>query len=177
MRYTTIIDITEWPQLYRSESIRLVYLHLCLTSGYHDHDRDMSSKSIRTIARETGLTIAAVRHAIDRLTSAQLLSRSGTAMQVKKWVIEQPITTRAKTKKQQDKAIANAIEMAYKMEAEERREKEEKLQKEIRKTGKTPFMIYYESLIAKAEAGDVEAASLVKQHKATYELHKKQTKP
>lgn len=97
-------------------------------------------------------------------------------MMVKKWVVEQPITTRAKTKKQQDKAIANAIEMAYKMEAEERREKDEKIQKEIRKTGKTPFMVYYESLVAKAEAGDVEAASLVKQHKATYELHKKQTK-
>ena len=37
--------------------------------------------------------------------------------------------------------------------------------------GKTQFMIYYESLMQKAEAGDIEAAQLVKKHAAMYKQH------
>lgn len=50
MRYTTIVDISEYASLYRNHNARLVYLHLALRSGYHDNDRDLIDVSVRRLA-------------------------------------------------------------------------------------------------------------------------------
>lgn len=77
MRYTTLIDISEYPQLYRSSSVRLVYLHLVLKSGFHDDDRDLCAVSIRRLANDCGLTVAATRHALGLLEKAAMITRQG----------------------------------------------------------------------------------------------------
>lgn len=120
MRYTTVIDISENRQLYANHNAVLVYLHLCLRAGYHDQDRDMVSISIRTLARDTGVTVSACRHAIKLLTAAGLLTRTAGTWTVKKWVEEQQITTRAKTKR----------DMQEQIQALERKMQQEKLQKQ-----------------------------------------------
>lgn len=101
MRYTTVIDISENRQLYANHNAVLVYLHLCLRAGYHDHDRDMVSISIRNLASDIGVTVSACRHAIKLLTAAGLVTRTaGTGTvgtwTVKKWLIDEPPTPRQK---------------------------------------------------------------------------------
>lgn len=175
MRYTTIIDISEYPDLYRSEAVRLIYLHLALKAGYHDNDRDLVRLSIRSIARETGLTISATRHALQRLEAAKLLAHDGPLWRVRKWVLEAPITPRPKSVKAQKAAEIRAQEEAEKKQRDEARAKEERQRKEQeKKTGKTQYMLYYESLVTKAAQGDIEAAQLVKQQKSNYEAHCKE---
>lgn len=173
MRYTTIIDISEIPAIYRNINARLVYLHLVLKSGYHDNDRDLVRMSLRRIAAETGLSLSAIRHAVAQLERAQLLSRQGDIWFVKKWIIEQKISTRARTARQQKQ-----IEIeAEKRRENEKREQEAAIEKQRREQiaaqGKTSFMLFYESLEKKAAAGDLEAAESVKKYKSMYMQHKK----
>lgn len=97
MRYTTIIDITEIPEIYRNINARLIYLHMVLKSGYHDTDRDRTTLSIRSLASDTGITISATRHALSILQKAQLLSRTGDTWIVKKWLIQDTISARPKS--------------------------------------------------------------------------------
>lgn len=87
-RYTTIIDISG-AHCYRSVSVRLLYLHLCLKAGYHKEDLDMVHSSLVQLATETGLTVSAVRHALGQLEAASLVYREGTALRITKFV--QPI--------------------------------------------------------------------------------------
>lgn len=87
-RYTTIIDISGAP-CYRSVSVRLLYLHLCLKAGYHKEDMDVVHSSLVQLATGTGLTVSAVRHALGQLESAGLVSREGSALRVVKFV--QPV--------------------------------------------------------------------------------------
>lgn len=100
MRYTTIIDISEMPDLYRNERTRIIYLHLCLKAGYHDEDRDKCRTSFRRLAAETGATLAATRNAVKQLEQAGLLTRAGETWTVKKWILDTPPTPRPKTVKQ-----------------------------------------------------------------------------
>ena len=172
MRYTTIIDITEWPNLYKNPAVRLVYIHLVLKSGYHDHDRDLIDISIRKLAWDTGLTVAAARHALGQLIRYHLLARQGRLWYVRKFVLEQPITGRAKTKRQEQRQEAEAAIMNERRERELKAQENERHALELRNQGKTQFMVYYEELQAKAAAGDPEAARLVIQHKQTYNAHR-----
>lgn len=171
MRYTTIIDISEFPTLYRSEAVRLIYLHLVLRAGYHDHDRDLCGLSLRRLVQETGLTISAVRCAIKRLMAAQLIERQGPLWKVKKYLLDQPITPRAKTEAQAKRRKAD--EITEQINEEHRREiaLQEERRKRLRAQGKTSFMVYYEEQQAKAAAGDPQAAEFVKNQADTYKLH------
>lgn len=171
MRYTTIIDISEYPQLYRSDSVRLVYLHLVLKSGYHDNDRDMCGISIRRLSTECGLTISATRHALQLLEKYAMIRRHGSMTQVRKWVVEQPITSRAKTAAQAKQKEVRQAEELDRARRDKQRLAEEKKREELRAAGKTPFMIYFEDLQKKAAAGDPEAIRLVEVHRNTYEAH------
>lgn len=65
----------------------------------------MVSISIRNLARDTGVTVSACRHALKLLMSAGLLTRTAGIWTVKKWVEEQQITTRAKTKRDMQEQI------------------------------------------------------------------------
>lgn len=126
MRYTTIIDISQTPDLYRSESVRLLYLHLCMRCGYHDDDKGLVRQSIRAMAADTGLTISAVRHAMRVLERWSLLKRHRGKLYVRNWCEEQPITTPAKrarkSRQQQQLETAAAIQR----EDQERRDLERK---------------------------------------------------
>lgn len=94
MRYTTIIDISEFPAIYRNRNARILYLHLVLKSGYHDDDRDLVTLSIRNLAAYSGLTISAVRHSLGVLERAQLLTKTPQGYRVKKWVATETPTPR-----------------------------------------------------------------------------------
>lgn len=171
MRYTTIIDLSEYPLLYRSEALRLVYLHLVFRSGYHDHDRDLCTISIRRLAAETGLTISAVRCAICRLANAQLIERQGPAWKVRKFVLEQPITPRAKTEKKLKQQAVDAETERIQLEHRRQLDLMAERRKRERQQGKTSYMIYYESMQAKAQQGDPEAIAFVKANQETYKMH------
>lgn len=107
MRYTTIIDIRDFPELYRNQNLRLLYLHLVLKSGYHDDDRDQVHTSIRRLGYETGLTVSAVRHGLAMLKKFGLMSTNGTTILVKKFVMTEEPTKRARTKRDlQEQLIA-----------------------------------------------------------------------
>lgn len=171
MRYTTIIDISEYPSLYRNLNIRLVYLHLCLASGYHDDDRDLYQGSIRTLARQTGLTIAAVRHALDQLLKASMVVRQGPLWQVRKFVIERPITPRAKSRKQEQRQQALDMQEQERLARDQERQAYEAKAAELRARGKTSFMVYYEQQMELARAGDPNAISFVKSNETMYKQH------
>lgn len=176
MRYTTVIDISQVPSVYKNPNARLVYLHLCLKAGYHDDDRDLVDISLRSLAMGVGITLSATRHAIAQLERAQLLTRQGTIWVVRKWIMEADITPRARTKREQQ-----AIERAAERQREnEQRERESAIQAQMRNDfrarGKTSFMVWYESLLEKAKAGDEEAVRAVEKHRTTYENHLKQLK-
>lgn len=105
MRYTTVIDVSEIREVYRNHTARLVYLHMTLKAGYHDADRDIVRLSIRRLAEDVGVTVSAVRHALKLLEKEQLIRRSGDCWIVKKWVEEQTISARAKTKREMQEQI------------------------------------------------------------------------
>lgn len=89
MRYTTIIDITEMPELWRNANASRVYMYMTLRSGYHDDDRDMLRVSVRRLAMEIGCSVAASRHALCILEKYKLLQKEGDKWRVTKFVLEQ----------------------------------------------------------------------------------------
>lgn len=105
MRYTTVIDISEISEIYKNPTARLLYLHMSLKAGYHDVDRDLVRLSIRRLSADVGVTVSATRHALHQLERVGLLTREGELWRVKKWVEEQQITTRAKTKREMQEQI------------------------------------------------------------------------
>lgn len=158
------------PLLYRNINARLVYLHLALRSGYHDGDRDKITISVRRLAYEVGISVAATRHALKILANANLISYDARLITVTKWVLQDSVTPRIKTKKQ----AAAQQRAAQELEARERRHAEREAEDKRRtttilKTGKTSFMVYYESLLERAKDGDVEAQHLAKIHAKTYQ--------
>lgn len=171
MRYTTIIDISEYPQLYRSASVRLVYLHLVLKSGYHDDDRDLCGVSVRRLANDCGLTVAATRHALALLEKYAMIKRQGSMLLIRKWVVEKAITPRARTQAQARQKEARELEEIDRARRDKQLRAEEKRREDLRASGKTPFMVYYEGLLVKAKEGDPEAIRLVEVHKNTYQAH------
>lgn len=169
MRYTTIIDIRELPGVYRNLNARLLYTHLCLAAGYHDDDRDIYRCSIRRLADECGLTVSATRHALKVLENTRLIARAGSAIRVRKWLSERTVTPRPKSARQQQQQQAKEAEQRERDERELKAEREKQQREELRKQGKTPFMLYYEQKILESEAGDADAARIVEQRRAQYE--------
>ena len=156
MRYTTIIDIREFPQIYRNNHAKLVYLHLVLISGYHDEDRDRTPISIRQICYDTGLSLSAVRHSLKVLISAGLLSRSGITWTVKKFVLEKQISPRIRSEKKRTAAENFERERQIKEEQERREKEEKKRYQELRKRS-DPLRDSVLELMKKADKGDEEA--------------------
>lgn len=96
MRYTTIIDISEIQDVYRNSNVRLVYLHLVLKSGYHDDDLDKIKLSVRGIMYGTGLSLSAVRHALQVLEKNGLLERRNGSTYVRKFLYQKAAKKRPK---------------------------------------------------------------------------------
>ena len=166
MRYTTIIDISEMPSVYRNEHARLLYLHMALRAGYHDNDRDICRLSVRRLAAEVGLTLSATRHALKVLENAVLIKRYQGAYAVRKFVMAAPAPPRPRSEKKRREQEAKAIEEAMKAEREQREADERRrLKEEEARTGKTAYQRYIEDLERRAAAGDREAAQALKRHK------------
>ena len=92
MRYTTVIDITQCPDIYRNTNARLLYFHMVLVCGYHDNDKGLVRKSVRQLAAETGITKSAVENALRQLKKFDLVRKNRGRLYVRTWAPEQPIT-------------------------------------------------------------------------------------
>lgn len=173
MRYTTIIDLSEYTSLYRNHNVRLVYLHMVLRSGWHDEDRDILDLSIRGLAQGAGLSVSSVRNALKQLEKSHLIVRQGNVWSVRKWVLQETPTPRArssKEKKQRDVAQLRSMEQEQR---DQERARERAYHEQLASQGKTTFMLYYEDLLKQAEQGDVEAQQAIRRHRAMYEEQKK----
>lgn len=129
MRYTTVIDISEMPAVYRNQNCRLIYLHIALKAGYHDDDRDTANVSIRRLAQDVGLTLSATRHALSLLIDAKLLTRQGKAWKILKWICETPPTPRVKAFA---RSTVDTKELAEQAAARTREEIDRKRQEQIK---------------------------------------------
>lgn len=174
MRYTTIIDIREFPQIYRNDKAKLVYLHLVLISGYHDEDRDQTPISIRQICYDTGLSLSAVRHSLKVLISAGLLTRSGITWTVKKFVLDKPISPRIRSEKKRTAAENLERERIIKEEQSQREKEEKRKYQEEIKAGKNPLKEMVKDLMKRAQNGDEEAAENLKRYKPIVEQIKQE---
>lgn len=166
MRYTTIIDISEQRDLYRNVNVRLVYLHLVLKSGYHDHDRDQVKISYRSLAADSGLTLSQVRHAINVLIKWRMLLRKDDAWIVRKWCQEQPITTRAKSSKEakkrsQEQAVIDERERQRAMDEENRKRREAEAGE------RDNYIEFVRKQQKLAAAGDLDAIAWLNAHPAS----------
>lgn len=122
MRYTTVIDISEFRSTYRNLNARLLYLHLALKSGYHDDDRDLIATSIRRMASDAGLTVSAARHALTTLEKDGLVKKTDDGRyRILKWVVAEVPTPRRQPKAA--KAEENAIGDKLDRQVEEYRQK------------------------------------------------------
>lgn len=144
MRYTTIIDITEFPTVYRNNNAVLLYLHLVLRAGWHDSDRDTLRISFRQLAQAVGMTLSATRHAVRVLTEAKLLQRDGDVWRVKKWHIEKPPTPRRKA----TTATATETNKLHEQLEKQRNEFYDKLDKVVRSMTAAELRSWYGELCA-----------------------------
>lgn len=119
MRYTTLIDISELPDVYRNKNARLLYMHMVLKSGYHDQDRDLLDKSLRSLASEAGLTLSATRHAVAQLEAAGLLKKEQGTWRVKKWIIQEIPTPRTQKTTSRTQGDADNLGARYNQQAEQ----------------------------------------------------------
>lgn len=174
MRYTTVIDIREFPQIYRNNNAKLVYLHLVLISGYHDEDRDQTPISIRQICYDTGLSLSAVRHSLKVLISAGLLTRTGITWTVKKFVLDKPISPRIRSEKKRTAAENLERERIIKEEQSQREKEEKRKYQEEIKAGKNPLKEMVKDLMKRAQNGDEEAAENLKRYKLIVEQIKQE---
>lgn len=187
MRYTTVIDITEFPTVYRNIHCRILYLHMCLRAGYHDEDRDVYKGSIRTLALHAGLTVSATRHALAVLMAAQLLAKTENGWRVTKWVLTPSITARPKSRQEaaDKKAASDIVEQFQRQQQEglERRKKEEKQQemerrKWLEETDFSEFVKQYEAIQEKVQKnkGGVSDTIFLGKNQERYEYAKEQVK-
>lgn len=131
MRYTTIIDLTEIPDVWHNPNVCRVYFYLAMKCGYHDDDRDTIRVSIRNLAFASGVTVSAARHALSALLKNDLLTKEKDAWRVTKFVLEKKPTSR--TQKNTTTTISRdeeARQKELKREAEERQRRENLKKKE-----------------------------------------------
>lgn len=176
MRYTTIIDIREIPEVWKNQNVRLLYLQLVLMAGYHDNDRDIVRVSLRNLATSTGLTLSATRHAIAVLIKWRLLQHKKSYFKVVKFIEGETITPRGKTAKEAKQKAIKKQEETRAQAIEQAAQDAHNIVDQIYESGKTPFMVYFEKREAEAAAGDRDAARYVEENRATYLAHQSNIK-
>lgn len=150
MRYTTVIDISEIPEIYRNKNVSRLYFHLCLKAGYHDDDRDDVKLSIRGMAYGAGLSLSATRNAVSQLMRHGLLEKKNGVLKVRKFIVDAPITKRARKRKEIDSGTAIRDAM------------QEETTTRIKAGEKTSWMVMYEMKMKAARSGDKDAQKFVK---------------
>ena len=169
MRYTTIIDMTSTPELYKCVNARLVYLHLCLISGYHDYDRDIAHIGLRTLAAQVGITFSAVRHAIMLLERYHYIERSPLGWKVTKWLPSEQPTPRPKKAPKKESVSISAEREQSNLERERVADLQRQERERLHSQGKTSYMLFYESRLEQANNGDLEAAAWCEHNRKIYE--------
>lgn len=101
MRYTTIIDVTECPQIYSCMSARLIYLHLVLKAGWGQRNLDYCACSIRSLQGDLHMTFAAVRHGLAVLEKYGMIRRGPGGCYVRKYCSPTQPGARKPTRRQQ----------------------------------------------------------------------------
>lgn len=159
MRYTTVIDISEYPTLYGNVHCRILYFHMALKAGYHDEDRDIYRGSIRTLAVQSGLTVSATRHALAVLSRANLLTKVDNGWRVTKWVLTPSITARSKNRTEAaDKKRGNDM---YEQAQKQIQRAEIERRKWLEETDFSAFVAQYEAVQDKVRSGRGEMSDNV----------------
>lgn len=129
MRYTTIIDISEYPVLYNCMSARIIYLHLVLKAGWGERNLDYVRGSIRSLQGELHMTFAATRHGLNVLRKMGMIKPAPRGWIIRKYCQptqpgQRPAAKResaVEAKRRQDRAAAAAA-AAEREAADKRRE-------------------------------------------------------
>lgn len=100
MRYTTVIDISEYPPLYNCLSARLIYFHLTLKAGWGERNQDYCRASIRSLQADLGLSFSAVRHGLNVLTKTAMIRKTNGGYLVRKFCTPTQPGQRAKTRRE-----------------------------------------------------------------------------
>lgn len=169
MRYTTIIDMTATPELYKCVNARLVYLHLCLIAGYHDYDRDIAHIGLRTLAEQVGITFSAVRHAVKLLERYRYIERSSLGWKVTKWLPSEQPTPRPKAAPKKAVQSISAEREQSNLERERAADQARQERERLHASGKSSWMQFYENRLALANGGDLEAAAWCEANRKIYE--------
>lgn len=167
MRYTTVIDVTEIPQVWGSPNVTRIYLYMVLKCGYHDEDRDMISVSIRNLAWRTGLTVSATRHALGVLQSYHLIERSGLRWRVVKW-LEDAVISKRKTRKEKTSEMVQQERIKAIDKIDEERRSAAERDQELSSQGLSQLILTYEDFYMKAGKGSSVAAQYIKVQRQNY---------
>lgn len=165
MRYTTVIDLRDFPQLYKNQNVRVLYLHMALAAGYHVDNLDLVRCSLRQLAEGAGLTLSAVRHGLKVLTAAGMLQPIEGGWMVKKWL--QLETAKRPKNTAEGQATAER-------EAAQERLNQDQNETKLRQLhdwahGATQLTRIYDEKRAAAAAGDAEAADFCARNAARAE--------
>lgn len=165
MRYTTIIDITEFRQAYANVNVRLVYLHLVLISGYEDKNRDFADISLRYLAQDVGITLSALRHALKVLSALSLIQIQDGRIKVTKWLPDKTITKRPRNAR--ERADQSLIIERQQQEIREYKEKIQRQQAQERErlTGKNDFERHIDDLRLASANGDESATAALRRYR------------
>lgn len=176
MRYTTLLDITEFPYLYRNRNVRLCYLHLVLKSGYHDSDRDLIEISIRRLADDVGITMGAARHALKVLKVYELIDFHGTTIEVKKWLIPDTISPRTRSTNGKSSEAATQVQLQKQLELEKSSSERSEYQRRLKEERTTGFMLFFEQKYKDYMAGDGSQLASLRRNISAYLSQCKQLK-
>lgn len=168
MRYTTCIDISEFPALYGNLNLRLVYFHLCLKSGYHDDDRDMLHVSLRRLADEVGITLSALRHSLKILEGMSFIRVENSTIYVKKWVDERPITKRVRHAAQTKAKDEQKQREKDQEQRDQARREDARRRADLEASGTSSFIVFYEKRYKEYMHGDSDALVSLKRNKNMY---------
>lgn len=124
MRYTTVIDISEYPPLYNSLSARIIYFHLVLKSGWGEKNQDFCRASIRSLQADLNLSFSAVRHGLHVLVKTSMIKKVNGGYLVRKFCTPSQPGKRAKTRREAQIEETRRAEMRHAAELLERQETE-----------------------------------------------------
>lgn len=153
MRYTTVIDISEFSDVYSNPRAVLLYYHLCVKSSYVDDDRDLYHSSLRRLSSEMGFTLSACRHALRLLARHSLVTfPEPGVIKVLKFV-----ETLHVTKRKTRKVVASDDNYVQRLEEQKKQDAMLQRRRADVKEGRTGPLALLQHLESKAEAGDIKA--------------------
>lgn len=175
MRYTTIIDITDIPQVYNNINATRVYLHLCLTCGYTADDMDTLRISYRQLSAHLNMTLSAVRYSLSLLLRYHLITIEDNIITVRKYLPKAEYKDRPKTQQEfKDSQYRKKVKEEFEQSMKEAKnfEAEEEQEQQRRQQQVEAFRQHYRAMKERADKGDLEAQQYINKPtvKIRYEL-------